>query len=65
MLESVHQIMVWIPDNMSDNNKALNVTQTMINRLKVKKINSASYRSFKQLFKNSNSNENILFVLSL
>jgi len=55
MSDTVNQIMIWIPQKMSENDAGLELIDIMIKNLKVKKINSKRYRNFRQLFINSGS----------
>jgi len=55
--DTVNQIMIWVPTNMSKNNDGLDVAETMIKNLKVKKIHSKGYSHFRQLFIDSGSSE--------
>jgi hypothetical protein len=59
MSDTVNQIMIWIPVGYENRTKndGLEIAETMIKKLKVKKINSKSYSNFRELFTNSGSSE--------
>ena len=59
MSDTVNQIMIWIPVGYENRTKndGLEIAETMIKKLKVKKINSKSYSNFRELFTDSGSSE--------
>jgi hypothetical protein len=57
MSNTINQILLWIPKGIPKNNDGLELAETMIKNLKVKKIHSKQHRYFRDLFINSGSSE--------